>query len=41
MGGAAAPPSRTPMFWNLSPPIVDGDDGMRSRKHSSNNRITS
>ena len=31
---------RFALFRNLSPPTVDGDGGMRSRKHSSNNRIT-
>ena len=31
---------RFALFRNLSPPTVDGDGGMRFRKHSSNNRIT-
>ena len=31
---------RIALFWNLSLPTVDGDGGMRSRKHSSSNRIT-
>ena len=31
---------RFALFRNLSPPTVDGDGGMRSQKHSSNNRIT-
>ena len=31
---------RFALFRNLSPHTNDGDGGMRSRKHSSNNRIT-
>ena len=31
--------SRFALFRNLSPPTVDSDGGMRSPKHSSNNRL--
>ena len=31
---------RIALFRNISLPTVDGDDGIRSSKHSSNNRIT-